>query len=289
MKVCGFSFVRNGVKFDYPFTEAIRSVLPLCDKFILAVGKSDDNTLEVAKAIDPNKVEILETVWDDTLKTGGRVFADETNKAFRAIPPEYDWAFYIQADEVLHEQYLNVVQQEMEHWLHVHEVEGLLFNYLHFFGSYDFVGVKHSWYRREIRIVRNRKDIFSYRDAQGFRKKPNRKLQVKLIDAFIYHYGHVRDPEAMKAKQRSSALLYHAGNEGDAVPDNFSYELLGEPVMRFQGTHPAVMKDRIARKNWAFQPDESLRYASFKDWFKRTVARYTGWHPFEYRNYRILR
>ncbi len=289
MKVCGFSFVRNGVKFDYPFAEAIRSVLPVCDKFILAVGQSDDQTLAVARTIDPAKIEVIETVWDESLRTGGRVFADETNKAFRAIPPEYDWAFYIQGDEVLHEKYLPVVKQEMEQWLDRPEVEGLLFNYLHFFGSYDYVGVKHSWYRREIRIVRNRKDIFSYRDAQGFRKHPNRKLAVKLIDAWIYHYGHVRDPEAMKAKQRSSARLYNAADDGTSVPENFSYELLREPVKPFEGTHPAVMLERIARKNWDFKPNLTLQYASLKDRFKRTVARYTGWHPFEYRNYKLLR
>ncbi len=290
MKVCGFSFVRNGVKFDYPFTEAIKSVLPLCDKFILAVGKSDDNTLEVARNIDREKIEIIETIWDESLRTGGRVFADETNKAFRAIPPDYDWAFYIQGDEVLHEKYIPVVKREMERWLKTPEVEGLLFNYLHFYGSYDYVGVKYSWYRREIRIVRNRKDIFSYRDAQGFRKLPNDKLKVKLIDAWIYHYGYVRHPDSLKAKRLSSAELYNNPVDPNTVAhEHFRYELLREPVKRFEGTHPAVMLERIARKNWEFKPDLSLRYASLKDRFKRVVAQYTGWHPFEYRNYRLLR
>lgn len=288
MKVCGFSFVRNGVKFDYPFVEAIQSVLPLCDKFIVAVGNSDDNTLEVVQRISTEKIEILQTVWDENLRTGGRVFADETNKAFRAIPEEYDWAFYIQGDEVLHEKYLPVVKEEMKKWLPHKEVEGLLFNYLHFFGSYDFVGLKHSWYRREIRVIRNRKDIFSYRDAQGFRKLPNNKLRVKLIDAWIYHYGYVREPQAMRDKRLSSAQLY-----GSTMPVNepeiFRYEAFREPLKRFDGTHPAVMQERIRRKNWDFQPDLTIKYASLKDKFKRLVAKVTGWIPFEYRNYRLLR
>ena len=92
MKVCGFSFVRNGIKFDYPFIEAIRSILPLCDEVIVAVGKSEDNTLEIVRSIDP-KVKVIETTWDETIRLGGEVFASETNKAFQAIPAAYDWAF----------------------------------------------------------------------------------------------------------------------------------------------------------------------------------------------------
>jgi hypothetical protein len=287
MKVCGFSFVRNGVKFDYPFEEAFRSVLPLCDRFVVAVGKSDDDTLTRVRQIDPEKIQVIETEWDESLREGGRVFADETNKAFQAIPPDYDWAFYIQADEVLHEKYLDAVRQAMVQWLPMYEVEGLLFNYLHFFGSFDYIGLKHSWYRREIRVVRNRKDIFSYRDAQGFRKQPNNKLRVKLVDAWIYHYGYVRDPKALLEKQRSSARLY--GHEPPEALNAFIYEELREPVRKFEGTHPAIMRERIARKNWNFQPDLSIRYASCKDWFKRTMAKYTGWHPFEYRNYILIR
>ena len=93
MKVCGFSFVRNGVKFDYPFEEAIRSILPICDEVIVAVGNSEDDTLARVKAIDP-KVRVVETVWDETLREGGKVLASETNKAFQAIPSDYDLAFF---------------------------------------------------------------------------------------------------------------------------------------------------------------------------------------------------
>ena len=149
MKVCGFTFVRNGIKFDYPFAEAIRSILPLCDEVIVAVGESDDNTLERVRSIDP-KIKVIETIWDETIRQGGVVFASETNKAFQAIPAEYDWAFYIQGDEVIHEKYLPVIKKAMEDNLQNEKVEGLLFNYLHFFGSYDYIGAKYLWYRRVI-------------------------------------------------------------------------------------------------------------------------------------------
>jgi len=291
MKVCGFTFIRNAVRFDYPVTEAIRSILPICDGFVVAVGNSDDDTLNLIRGIDP-KITVVETVWDDTQRAGGRVLALETDKAFQAIPAEYDWAFYIQGDEVVHEQYLPVIKEAMQRYQHQPNVEGLLFNYLHFFGSYDFVGQKYSWYRREIRVVRNRKDIFSYKDAQGFRKQPNEKLNVKLIDAYMYHYGWVREPEALQGKEAAKIRYYkddtwiqHFFRKGN----KYDYEGMREPLKKFTGTHPQVMKERIARKNWNFQPDLALKYHNAKDMLKRLVGSATGWYPGEYKNYKIIR
>lgn len=290
MKVCGFSFVRNGVQFDYPFVEAIASILPLCDEVIIAVGNSDDDTLSRVRSIDP-KVKAIPTVWDETLREGGQVLADETNKAFKLIPEEYDWAFYIQADEVLHEKYIPAIQNAMQEHLNDTHVDGLLFNYLHFFGSYDYVGSKYSWYRREIRIVRNRKDIYSYRDAQGFRMMDNQKLRVKKADAYIYHYGWARNPIAMKGKENFKIHYYKDDawiEEHDDRAERFEYSDAYEPVEPFTGTHPAVMQKRIRERNWHFQPDLSLKYTSLKDRFKRFMGKATGWYPGEYRNYTIV-
>jgi hypothetical protein len=290
MKVCGFSFLKNAVKFDYPAAEAIRSILPVCDHFIVAVGDCDDGTAEMVQQISP-KIQVIRTVWEEKHRDGGRVLALETDKAFQAIPAEYDWAFYIQGDDVVHEKYLPAVRKAMEDNLANTKVEGLLFKYLHFFGSYDFVGQAHSWYRREIRVVRNRKDVFSYRDAQGFRIRPNRKLHVVLIDAYVYHYGWTREPEALQQKEQAKIKLYHDDSWISSFfrkGKKYDYDGAQEPIRRFDGTHPAVMKERIARKNWDFKPDLSIKFYSPKDRFKRTMFKLTGWIPGEYRNYKLL-
>jgi hypothetical protein len=96
MKVSGFTFIRNALKYDYPIVEAILSILPICDEFIVAVGNSDDDTLALIQMIDSKKIKIIQTVWDDSLRANGEVLAIETNKAFKAISPDSDWAFYIQ-------------------------------------------------------------------------------------------------------------------------------------------------------------------------------------------------
>ena len=204
MKVCGFSFVKNAIKYDYPIVEAIQSILPICDHMVVAVGKSEDATLDLIRGINSKKIEIIETVWDENLREGGAVLAEETNKAFAAIGEEFDWCFYIQGDEVVHEKYHDHIKKQMQFLLKNKNVEALLFKFQHFYGSYDFVGDSRKWYRREVRIIRNDKNIHSWRDAQGFRKNKN-KLRVKLINAEIFHYGWVKHPKQQQLKQNKGA------------------------------------------------------------------------------------
>ncbi|MFM8485037.1 MAG: glycosyltransferase family 2 protein, partial [Bacteroidota bacterium] len=110
MKVAGFTFVRNALRYEYPVVEAITSVLPLCDYFVVAVGNSDDDTHDLVRSIGSPKIHIIQTVWDDSLREGGRVLAQETDKAFGAVPAGYDWCFYIQGDECVHEAELPVIR-----------------------------------------------------------------------------------------------------------------------------------------------------------------------------------
>ena len=289
MKVSGFTFIRNAIKYDYPILEAIRSILPLCDEVIVAVGNSEDDTLQLIQSIDP-KVKIIETVWDDSVREGGRTLALETDKAYAAISKDSDWAFYIQGDEVLHEQYYPAIKASMLKYKDKPSIDGLLFNYLHFYGSYDYVGSSISWYPDEIRIIRVRKDIFSYRDAQGFRKQPNEKLNVKRIDAWMYHYGWVKPPEKMQLKQKSFHKMWHDDqwiNEHVEQVDEFDYFKNIDALKLFDGSHPTVMLPRIEQKNWSFNYDISFNREKKKDKLKRIIKRVFGW-DIRYKNFRIV-
>lgn len=290
MKVSGFTFIRNAVKFDYPVVEAIKSILPICDDFIIAVGKSDDSTLELIQSIDKQRIKIIETTWDDSpeMKVGGKVFALETNKAFQAIPDDSDWAFYIQGDEVIHEKYLDNVHSEMEKWKDNKNVDGLLFNYLHFYGSYDYVGISPKWYDKEIRVIRNNKKIYSYRDAQGFRKDKNQKLNVKPTDAFVYHYGWVKEPGTMM-KKVENAYSYYRDQElpARAIADQmFDYYSI-DALSAFTETHPEVMRERLEKKNWKFDYDFSFNRLSFRYKTKIFLKKYLGINTY-YENYNMI-
>lgn len=289
MQVSGFTFIRNAQKFDYPIEEAIRSILPICDEVVVAVGQSEDDTRELVAALGP-KIRIVDTVWDDSLRQGGQVLAEETNKALDAVDSNSDWAFYIQGDEVMHEKYLPAIRSAMERWKDDPKVEGLLFDYLHFYGSYDYVADSRNWYRREVRVVRPDSAIRSYRDAQGFRKK-GQKLWVKPVNAVMHHYGWVKDPRHQQAKQQEFNKLWHADDKvkdmvGDA--DIFDYSGI-ESLKTFEGTHPDVMEERLKRLNWQLNLDANQKNLSLKDRLLQWIEKATGWRVGEYRNYRILK
>ncbi len=289
MKVSGFSFIRNAIKYDYPVNESINSILPLCDEFVIAVGKSEDNTLELIRSLNNSKIKIIETVWDESLRKGGQVLANETNKAFKALSENSDWAFYMQADEVLHEKYLPAVKNAMSKWLNKTEVEGLLFNYLHFYGSYDYIADSRKWYRREIRIIRNDKSIHSFRDAQGFRKN-NKLIRVKPVNATIYHYGWVKPPALQQSKQESFHKYWHNDQwieKNIKGTQEFDYSQI-DSLKKFNGSHPGVMKERINKKNWHFSSDPSDKKFSLISRILYYIEKKTNWRIGEYKNFKII-
>lgn len=290
MKVVGVSFIRNAIRYDYPVAEALRSLLPLCDEVIVAVGASDDATRALVAGLHPTKIRILDTVWDDSLREGGRVLAVETDKALAAVPADADWIFYLQGDEVIHEADYAAIRAALQQSLADPRVDGFLFDYHHFYGSYDYLGAARRWYRHEIRIVRANRGVYSYRDAQGFRKPTNQKLAVKPIDAHIYHYGWVKEPAAMQGKQETFNRYWHddAWTAANVIQaEAFDYTGI-DALARFTGTHPAVMADRIARHNWRFDHDLSRNQIPLKDRLKALVEQWFGVR-LGYKNYRLLR
>lgn len=289
MHVTGISFIRNAFRYDFPIVESLRSLLPLCDEVVVAVGNSDDDTLAVVRALDP-KIRVIETVWDDSLREGGVVLAKETDKALAAVSPATDWIIYLQGDEVFHEQDYPAIRAAMTQFLPDKRIDGLLFQYRHFYGSYDYLGAARRWYRTECRVVRANIGVYSYRDAQGFRKPVNQKLNVKPIKAHVYHYGWVKPPERMQDKVRNFNRLWHTDDwiKEHVTPSNeFDYSEI-DALERFTGTHPAAMHERIAQRNWRFDHDLTRNRLPLKDHVKRWLERVIGWAP-GYKNYKVVR
>jgi glycosyltransferase involved in cell wall biosynthesis len=290
MKVSGFTIVRNAIKFDYPVVESISSILPLCDEVIVAVGNSEDGTRVLIESIGSPKIRIIDTVWDDSLRKGGEVLAVETNKAFEAISPESTWAIYIQADEVLHDDGYVKLRDAMLKWEMDQEVEGFIVDYLHFYGSYDFIANSRRWYRKEVRIIRNDKKIRSYKDAQGFRKE-GKKLTVKPTGAIMCHYGWVKTPEFIRSKLQYFHTLWHDEEwmeKNKEKLESFDYSGI-DSLAHFRGPHPSTMQNRISMKNGKFDFDpaqkKSLTLSKLLKWLEKK----TGILPGEYRNYKIAK
>lgn len=295
MKVSGFTFVKDAVKYDFPVVESIKSVLPVCDEFIINVGISDDGTLELIKAVNDPKIKVIESWWDPDLRLGGKILAQQTDIALARC--RGDWCFYLQADEVVHERDLPQIRKKMEESLDDAKVEGLLFNYYHFYGSYFAYLAHYHWYRQEVRIIRPGRGIQSWGDAQGFRRE-GKKLRVRHSGAYVYHYGWVKPPEIMQRKSRYKASLYHSDDwvkkKYQESKDEYDYLSKIHPkfLKEFTDSHPTVMQDRVRSQDWKFDLSDSRHKLTWRDLRYRiggAIARLTGFRIGEYKNFILLK
>jgi hypothetical protein len=227
------------------------------DEVVVAVapGDPDDDTRGLVESIDDGRIRTVDAVWDETRRH--LAYADMTNAALDACTG--DWCLYVQADEVLHEDDHEIVKGRCAELVGDPRVDGMLFDYLHFFGDYGHVQRGQGWYAREVRIVRNGVGIRSVRDAQSFRRPPQRRITVAPARARVFHYGWVRHPQLMQAKVEAF-WAHRLGADRAAAAHGgcpaFDYGPLGR-LRRWDGEHPRVMQDRIARMDWGEMLRES--------------------------------
>ena len=256
MKVSCFTFIKNGTLLGYPFIESICSALPLCDEFIIAVGNSEDDTLARIKEIKSEKIIIIETHWNEKMQDRGFVYAQQ--KMIAQYRCTGDWVFYLEGDEVLHEEDLIKIRASMNLHLNNQKVEALVFDYHHFFGSPGWVAVSPAWYRRECRIIRN--TIRSWApDALYWlvmdKNRTGRHPNAVLINATIYHYGHARSIDKMRMKNKSVERYWgHKNSQFNG------YEIDPHAIRHFSGQHPQIIKKWITNEaEQIFIPNQDYR------------------------------
>ena len=287
MKVSGFTFVRNGIIYDYPFRESIKSILPIVDEMIVNVPYSDDRTYEAVMDIGSPKIKAFQVEWGGELPSGGRILSHHTNIALQKCTG--NWCFYIQADEVVNETDYEKILRSMKENLNDPMVNGLLFDYKHFYGSYDCVATARNWYRKEVRIIRNGQDIHSFADAQGFRYGDGSKIQVAYTGASIYHYGWVRPIDSMRVKTIAMDRLWH-GDKKDERNRSLEYKSSQYGLKKYTGAHPTVMKERIKLQNWSFNYRSMVSsYKELRYWWSDVMEKIFGKMMFEYKGYRLVK
>ena len=258
MRVSGFTIARNAIKYGYPVEQSLRSLLPLVDELVVAVGDSEDGTWELVTGVGDPKIKPFRTVWDMTRHEGGLVLSEQTNLALERCSG--DWAVYLQGDEALHEEEIELIRGRLRQHLD-QKTEGLSFSYIHFYGSYSTVQDNWCrWYWREVRAVKTRKGVVSVGDAAGFKIKDGDRLR-RLIradsGAHVYHYGWARPPVMMAEKRQHIERFYHEDGEPAELPEterldpSQPYRHLGD-LAEFKGTHPAAMQSVVASQDWSF-------------------------------------
>lgn len=263
MKISGFTIVRNAIQFNYPAVESIKSILPICDEFIVNVGDGEDDTLRLMESIRDPKIKIIQNKWD--FSQGKEVLSYQTNLALKECRGH--WAFYLQSDEVVHEADLAQLKKSMECYLDDQSIDALRFPWLHFFGSYYRYRIDSGWFQKQDRVIRNNGQVESYGDAYAFRRKDDQPLRRKNTGCFLYHYGWVHSPEMMTQRRVNAEKIGFASLAAEERQGDYSYGDLDRFPVYF-GTHPKVMEKRIYEHPFSRQ-----------DWYH--IERKYWWHPFK--------
>jgi hypothetical protein len=253
MKISAFTFIKNGQILGYPFLESIKSVLPIVDEFIVNVGISEDDTLDLIRSINDNKIRIIESNWNDAMRDRGYVYGQQ--KMISHFNCTGDWAFYIEADEVYHEKDLDQIKKSMEINLNDSNVEALVVDFYHFYGNSKSILDSPGWYRSEVRIIKN--SIRSYAPDGLFwlvleSNKKGRYPRAKKTGVSCYHYGWARTEEQMNLK--SSKVQKYWG----AKPVMINYSQMDQSIIKeFKGSHPEVIDNWLPKANELYKTDSN--------------------------------
>jgi glycosyltransferase involved in cell wall biosynthesis len=255
MKVSAFTFIKNGQILGYPFLQSIKSILPIVDEFIINVGESEDNTLELIKSLKDGKIRIIRSKWNNEMRDRGYVYGQQ--KMVAQFNCTGDWAFYIEGDEVYHENDLEKIKQSMSMYLDNPNVEALVFNFKHFYGNANSLLNSPGWYRSEARIIKN--SIRSYAPDGLFwlileDNKKGRYPKAKKIDATCYHYGWLRSESEMNLK--SSKVKKYWNHE----PVIINYSQMDQSIIEeFDGTHPKVIDEWLPKDSGLYLTDPGYK------------------------------
>lgn len=255
MKVSAFTFIKDGQVLGFPFLQSIQSILEIVDEFIINVGESDDDTLELIRSLNSNKIRIICSKWNDEMRDRGYVYGQQ--KMVAQFNCTGDWAFYIEGDEVYHENDLNKIKTSMKKYLNNTNVEALVFDFKHFYGNANSVLNSPGWYRSEARIIKN--SIRSYAPDGLFwlildSNKKGRYPKAKKIDASCYHYGWLRSEKEMNLKSSKVQKYW------DGKPKVIDYSQMDQSIIEeFNGTHPQIIKDWLPKDSGLFSVDPNYK------------------------------
>jgi glycosyltransferase involved in cell wall biosynthesis len=291
MKVSGFTFLRNGQKFGYPFAESIRSILPIVDEFVVALGPCNDDTEKMLREIGNPKIRIIPTQWNERIRSDyslkGFVYGQQ--KSIALFNCTGDWAFYLEGDEVVHEDDLPKIRGAMERYLNDERVEALAFDYLHFYGNKNTYAWSPRWYRSEARIIRNTIPVwgpkglfFVVPDSHATGRYP----RAAHTGATIYHYGWVRNEEQMNLKTAATHKFW----DDQSLP-TMDYANIDPAVLKlFTGTHPKVVQKWLPKAEGLFQTNPNYLLTT-RDKKHRAMLKLEQWFGFQFnkKHYRLVR
>ena len=299
-KVSGFTICRNSQKLGYPYIESLFSLAPLCDEIIVTLDDTEDGTKEQLLQLQANlkqqfqmEFKIINTKWNMQNMKGGAELAVQTDIALSHC--QHNIVFYLQSDEVLHEEDYPLIRQDLLKLEQHAEAQSMVFQWIHFYGDQHTIVKNRKWYRKEIRAFKKSSGLKSFKDAQSFRKPIGEKL-IKLpaleSKAKVLHYGHMRPKELMAEKVNYFKEQWQDKDQTKIAPDLVFKSQFG--IQKFKDSHPLVMKKYLSLQSktqphaYEILSPKSFDLKNFRLLLSDLIERFTGHRLGEFKSYSKL-
>jgi len=203
MKISIYTFVRNGIYYDFHVVDMLKHHLDFADEIIVNEGYSSDGTYELITKISP-KIKVFRNRWDDSdPKSWSRKFKDTARRYCSG-----DWCILLDADEFIPEWEFDRIRKQLEN------TDLLVFplKYLNFYGNYKVLNTnpkKFKWPFIKYTVHRNIPNIEIWGDGSNVRVQGTDYEDETIygsILAEVHHFGFVRDPARLREKWRKQYL-----------------------------------------------------------------------------------
>lgn len=251
MTLGGNVCIRNGFRLDYPFREAVKSLLPICDEVVICDCDSDDGTrgwIDAWASTEP-KITVVNFPWTHPKGTNAW-WPEFLNYARQHLSTDHH--IQLDADEIIHEDDYPLIRQAAKCG------DVLYCKRLNFWRDPNHLipeGVCCG--TKVLRIAPKDMPIpsdYPYEPANATQER------AKESDIRIFHYGFLRHREAFFKKAREVQRIwcnsYDPRLEKAEQYEGHWAEMPGvtgweDKLVNYDGSHPAAIKEWLAERNHA--------------------------------------
>ena len=200
MKLSVYTFVKDGLYYDFHLLAMLKHHLPLADEIVVNEGYSSDGSFEAIKDLHP-KVRVVRNHLDTSEPQAWlRRAKDQARRLCTG-----DWCILLDCDEFIPEWEFTRLRDHLT----LTDKHIISADYKHFYGNYKVL------YERPDRpfppmrksiIHRNRADIEIYGDGSDVRIPAlGAEAEDRQVTFDCHHFGEVRNPARLRHKWRVQA------------------------------------------------------------------------------------
>lgn len=258
-----YTFVRNGLYYDFHVVAMLRHHLPLADEIVVSEGYSTDGTFEAIANLSP-KIRVHRSHWDTSdPNSWHRKFKNEARRLCTG-----NWCVLLDCDEFIPEWEFDRLRRLIE----TTDKQIVPVRFTHFYANYRVYMAKLPAIVPDtgLRIHRNLPEIEVWGDGANVRLGSAADAAIVADETIaVHHFGSVRHAARLRQKWRTQARQHDPSKPAWDRTPGFVFDLFphrwDDPDMLpflgiYDGPHIQAVRDDPAE----FTRDDGWLYEHLK-------------------------